>query len=61
METVIKDMKGDVFTEGCRFIKPTTWGRQAMLEIRVASLRNGRLYGDDSKVAIRFPARSYIL
>jgi hypothetical protein len=58
---MIKDMKGDEFTEGCLFIKPFTAGRSAMLEERVAHLRNGRLYGDNSKVAISYPSRCYIL
>jgi hypothetical protein len=57
----LKDMKGTEFYEGCRFIKPTTSGRSAFLEVRVASIRNGKLYGDASKVPIQHPRRSYIL
>lgn len=57
----IKDMKGTEFTEGCTFIKPYTIGRSAALDVRVAKLRNGCLYGDNSKVAIRYPGRCYIL
>lgn len=57
----MKDMKGKEFTEGCRFIKPYTSGRSAMLEERVAHIRDGKLYGGNSKVPIRAPERCYIL
>jgi hypothetical protein len=57
----MKDMNGREFTEGCRFIRPYTYGHSAMLEERVARIRNGKLYGDFSKVAIQCPERCYIL
>jgi hypothetical protein len=61
METLIKDMKGEVFTEGCKFLKAYTSGRSAYLQECVASLRNGKLYQGGSKVAIWYPERCYIL
>jgi len=57
----MKDMQGKEFTDGCSFIKPYTSGRSALLAVRVASIRNGRLYGNDSKVPIVYPQRCYIL
>lgn len=57
----MNDMNGKEFTEGCRFLKPCLWGRTAVIEERRASIRDGKLYADFSKVAIRFPERCYIL
>jgi len=37
-------------------------GRSAYLEIRkVTSIRNGKIYLDDSKVAIRYPCRLLVI
>jgi len=58
---IIRDMKGVAFYEGCKFLKPAIVGRSAYLEERVAHLRDGKLYGDSSKVAIQCPERCYIL
>lgn len=57
----MKDMNGVEFVDGVRFIKPALWGRSAVLHVRVASIRNGKLYGDDSKVPLQYPERCYIL
>jgi hypothetical protein len=54
-------MNGVEFVDGVRFIKPALWGRSAVLHVRVASIRNGKLYGDDSKVPLQYPERCYIL
>jgi len=57
----LKDMNGKEFTEGCRFLKPVVYGRSGGIEVRVAHIRNGKLYSDSSKVAIVFPERCWIL
>lgn len=57
----MRDMNGKEFTEGCRFIKPSTRGRSAFLAEHSAHIKEGKLYADSSKVAIWYPERCYIL
>ncbi len=54
----MKDMFGKTICVGDVVLKPTMFGRSPFIEERfVSSIENGKIYLDDSKVAIRFPER----
>lgn len=58
----MKDMNGVEFTLGCKVARAVLWGKSPILNIcRVTKIESGRIYLDDSKVAIRFPERLLIL
>lgn len=50
----MKDILGFTFTLGCRVARATIWGNSPRLELcTVTRIENGKLYLDNSKVAIR--------
>ena len=58
----MKDMKGFAFNEGCKVARATLWGKSPKLDIcTVTKIKDGKLYLDDSKQAIRFPERLLII
>lgn len=58
----MKDMKGFAFTEGCKVIRATLWGKSPRLEeCEVTRIEDGKLYLDNSKQAIRYPERLLIV
>lgn len=58
----MKDMKGFTFTEGCKVIRATLWGKSPRLEeCKVTRIEDGKLYLDDSKQPIRYPERLLII
>ena len=58
----MKDMKGYAFNEGCKVARATLWGKSPKLDIcTVTKIKDGKLYLDDSKQAIRFPERLLII
>lgn len=55
-------MNGIVFVVGQTVLKPCTSGRSAFIEQRtVTRIENSRLYLDNSKVAINYPERLWVL
>jgi hypothetical protein len=57
-----KSMNGVVFTLGQSVLRPLVHGRSAFIEQRtVTRIENGRLYLDNSKVAINCPERLWVL
>ena len=58
----MKDMKGFAFNEGCKVARAVMWGKSPMLDIcTVTKIKDGKIYLDDSKQAIRFPERLLII
>lgn len=58
----MKDMKGFTFTEGCKVIRATLWGKSPRLEeCEVTRIEDGKLYLDDSKQPMRYPERLLII
>jgi hypothetical protein len=58
----MKDMKGFAFNEGCKVARAVMWGKSPMLDIcTVTKIKDGKIYLDDSKQAIRFPERLLIV
>lgn len=58
----MKDMKGFAFNEGCKVARAVMWGKSPKLDIcTVTKIKDGKLYLDDSKQAIRFPERLLIV
>lgn len=59
----MKDKLGFAFQEGCKVARAVSRGRSsADIEIcKVTRIENGKLYLDDSKVAIKFPSRLLII
>lgn len=57
-----KSMNGVVFVVGQTVLKAYVAGRTPLIEQRTVTLiENGRLYLDNSKVAINFPNRLWVL
>lgn len=55
-------MKGFAFNEGCKVARAVMWGKSPKLDIcTVTKIKDGKLYLDDSKQAIRFPERLLIV
>lgn len=55
-------MKGFAFNEGCKVARAVMWGKSPKLDICVVTkIKDGKLYLDDSKQAIRFPERLLII
>jgi hypothetical protein len=58
----MKDMKGFAFNEGCKVARAVMWGKSPKLDIcTVTKIKDGKIYLDDSKQAIRFPERLLII
>jgi hypothetical protein len=58
----MKDMKGFAFNEGCKVARAVLWGKSPMLDIcTVTKIKDGKIYHDDSKQAMRFPERLLII
>ncbi len=58
----MKDMKGFAFNEGCKVARAVLWGKSPMLDIcTVTKIKDGKIYLDDSKQAMRFPDRLLII
>jgi hypothetical protein len=58
----MKDMKGFAFNEGCKVARAVMWGKSPMLDIcTVTKIKDGKIYLDDSKQAMRFPERLLII
>lgn len=58
----MKDMKGFAFNEGCKVARAVLWGKSPKLDIcTVTKIKDGKLYLDDSKQAMRFPERLLII
>jgi hypothetical protein len=58
----MKDMKGFAFNEGCKVARAVLWGKSPMLDIcTVTKIKDGKVYLDDSKQAMRFPERLLII
>lgn len=56
------DMKGFAFHEGCKVARAVLWGKSPKLDIcTVTKIKDGKLYLDDSKQAMRFPERLLII
>ena len=55
-------MKGFAFNEGCKVARAVLWGKSPMLDIcTVTKIKDGKIYLDDSKQAMRFPERLLII
>ena len=55
-------MMGFAFHEGCKVARPTLWGKSPMIEIcTVTKIKDGKMYLNDSKQAMRFPDRLLII
>lgn len=59
----MNDKLGYAFTEGCKVARAVSRGRSSVdLDIcTVTRIENGKLYLDDSKVAIKYPSRLLII
>jgi hypothetical protein len=58
----MKDMRGFAFNEGCKVARAVLWGKSPMLDIcTVTKIKDGKIYLDDSKQAMRFPERLLII
>ena len=58
----MKDMKGFAFNEGCKVARAVLWGKSPVLDIcTVTKIKDGKIYLDNSKQAMRFPERLLII
>ncbi len=58
----MKDLKGFAFNEGCEVARAVLYGKSPMIEIcTVTKIKDGKLYLDNSKQAMRFPERLLIV
>lgn len=58
----MKDMMGFAFHEGCKVARPVLWGKSPMIEIcTVTKIKDGKMYLNDSKQAMKFPDRLLIV
>lgn len=58
MSKELKDIFGSQIDVGDHLLKPTTAGRAAILEsCLVTSIKNEKMYLDNSKVPVNFPGR----
>ena len=56
------DMKGFSFIEGCKVARATLWGKSPMIEICIVTkIKDGKIYLNDSKQAMKFPDRLLII
>lgn len=57
-----KDMMGFAFNVGCKVARAILWGKSPILSIcEVTSMKDGKVYLDNSKQAIKFPDRLLII
>ena len=62
MSDALKDMLGREYKVGDKVVKAYTSGRAVNLCIReVGRMENGKMWLDDSKVAVNFPGRMLIV
>lgn len=62
MSTSLRDMRGQAFVVGDRVAKAYQSGRSCNLLVgTVTRIENGKMYMDNSKVAINFPGRLLIV
>jgi hypothetical protein len=58
----IKDLMGFSFTLGCTVARPVLLGKSPIIEIcKVTRIEDGKLYLDNSKVAMKIPSRLLII
>lgn len=58
----MKDLLGFSFTLGCTVARPVLFGKSPVIEIcKVTRIENGKLYLDNSKVAMKIPNRLLII
>jgi hypothetical protein len=58
----MKDLMGFSFTLGCTVARPVLFGKSPVIEIcKVTRIENGKLYLDNSKVAMKIPNRLLII
>ena len=58
----MKDMMGYAFNEGCKVARAVLWGKTPRIDICVVtSIKDGKIYLDDSRQAIRYPERLLIV
>lgn len=58
----MKDLMGFSFTLGCTVARPVLFGKSPIIEIcTVTRIENGKLYLDNSKVAMKIPNRLLII
>ena len=58
----MKDLMGFSFTLGCKVARPVLFGKSPIIEIcTVTRIENGKLYLDNSKVAMKIPNRLLII
>jgi hypothetical protein len=59
----MKDMKGFAFNVGCKVARAVLWSSQSpRIEIcEVTAIKDGKIYLDDSKQALKFPERLLII
>lgn len=56
------DMKGYAFNIGCKVVRAVMWGKSPMLSFcEVTAIKDGKIYLDNSKQAIKFPDRLLIV
>lgn len=56
------DMQGFAFHEGCKVARPVVYGKSPFIEIcTVTKIKDGKMYLNDSKQAMRFPDRLLII
>ncbi len=59
---MITDLRGFTFTLGCTVARPVLFGNSPQIELcKVTRIDSGKLYLDDSKVAIKIPKRLLII
>ncbi len=62
MSTKLVDMRGQAFVVGDKVAKAYQSGRSCNLQVgAVTRIENGKMYMDNSKVAINFPGRLLIV
>lgn len=59
---MIKDLKGNPITVGCKVARAVMWGKSPRIDIcEVTDITGDKLYLDASKQPIRFPERLLIV
>jgi hypothetical protein len=59
---MIKDLRGFTFTLGCTVARPVLFGNSPQIELcKVTRIEGGKLYLDNSKVAIKLPRKLLII
>jgi hypothetical protein len=59
---VITDLRGFTFTLGCTVARPVLFGNSPQIELcKVTRIESGKLYLDNSKIAIKLPRKLLII